>query len=413
MGKDEIMSKFDNESEELTVEEIMNKIRNNVRKRYGVTNQIYSEINGLGSCSQSCSESPTFDLKVDFEYANSNCNVMNKNYYISSHRPFVGQFLVKGRKLVHGEVKRYVDTSFSNQNNFNLSILKIVEKLISQLSRVEIRLNNIETKFNDNETKSSEIENRLNNAEIKCGNFESMLNNADNRLNNIEMKFKEIETKFTKNEIVSKKIENRIKEFDRDAEKTAWAELYSAEITEQDLVNNISYHEFFIELIKKYSKLSAAGRPARIIEVGLGNGTMSVYFSRDCNYDVYGIDNDIQVLNHNIKLNKKLGGYAKFMLVDAFDLNLFQEKFFDVSFSQGTLEHFENSSIVQLIRKQLDVSKYVIFSVPSINWPTRELGNERKMSLEDWKVILEDNGFNLLDLEYYKDDLHIVGVITG
>ena len=188
--------------------------------------------------------------------------------------------------------------------------------------------------------------------------------------------------------------------------------MYSGDITEEDLVNNIRYHEFFIELIKKYSELSAASRPARIMEVGLGNGTMSIYFSRDCNYDVYGIDNDIHVLNHNRKINKNLGGHAKFMLVDAFDLDLFQKKFFDVSFSQGTLEHFDNSSIIQLIHKQLEVSKYVLFSVPSLNWPTREFGNERKMSLEDWKVILKNDGFNVVELEYYKDDLHIVAVIT-
>lgn len=478
----EIKFKTNDESDELNVEEIMNKIRNNVRKKYGFNSQTFSAGNSSGFDQQNCSVVSTNNFKEYCEYANSNHDIMNKNYYISSHRPFIGKFLVEGRKIVHGEVKRYVDISFLEQNNFNANILKIVEKLITQhsmfeakLNDVEVRFNNIEKKsnviesrfsyvderfnnvecrFNNNERMIGDIEGRFNNVEFRFNKVECMLkdiegqfnyiherfNNIEYKFNDMEYRFNDMEYKFSNiqsrfknikkwsnnnriklNNVESRsndaetkfQLEDKIKELGEGVKTTSWTELYSGDVTEQDLVDNISYHEFFIELIKEYSELSAAGRPAKIIEVGLGNGTMSVYFSRDCKYDVYGIDNNIQVLNHNITINKNLGGYAKFMLVDAFDLDLFQKKFFDVSFSQGTLEHFDNSSIIQLIRKQLEVSKYVIFSVPSINWPTRELGNERKMSLEDWKVILKDVGFNLLELKYYKDDLHIVGVITS
>ena len=105
--------------------------------------------------------------------------------------------------------------------------------------------------------------------------------------------------------------------------------------------------------------------------------------------------------------------HIEFMRIDAFNLDLFKYKFFDVAFSQGTIEHFDNESIIQLISKQLAIAKYVIFSVPSVNWPSREFGNERKMSIDAWKGLLSNEEFNVISLEYYNKDLHIVGVITN
>jgi hypothetical protein len=129
-------------------------------------------------------------------------------------------------------------------------------------------------------------------------------------------------------------------------------------------------------------------------------------------YDVFGIDNDVDVLRYCIYNNKQLGGYAKFLLLDAFDLNILKKKEFDVAFSQGTLEHFDNKSIIKLLLKQLEIAHYVVFSVPSVNWTTREIGNERKMTLEEWRTLLNEGRFNILNLEYYKEDLHIVGVLS-
>ena len=140
MKMNEIMCKTNAENDELTVEEIMNKIRNNIRKRYGFNSQTFSEGNISGFDQNNFSVVPTDNLIQYFEYAKSNHDIMNKNYYISSHRPFIGKFLIEGRKIVHGEVKRYVDTSLVEQNNFNANILKTVEELINQLSMVEGKL---------------------------------------------------------------------------------------------------------------------------------------------------------------------------------------------------------------------------------------------------------------------------------
>ena len=64
-----------------------------------------------------------------------------------------------------------------------------------------------------------------------------------------------------------------------------------------------------------------------------------------------------------------------------------------------------------MLSKQLEVAKYVVFSVPSINYPKSEFGNERKMTIEDWEVILKSGGFNIVKIEYYREDTQIACII--
>jgi SAM-dependent methyltransferase len=124
-----------------------------------------------------------------------------------------------------------------------------------------------------------------------------------------------------------------------------------------------------------------------------------------------GIDNEQFIVRKAIEVNKRLGGYAKFILMDAFDLDLFKDECFDIAFSQGTMEHFDNDQIINLLKKQVKVARYVLFSVPSVNWPKREFGNERKMTIEEWKVLLKDSGMRILHLDYYQDKSQIACVL--
>jgi len=98
-------------------------------------------------------------------------------------------------------------------------------------------------------------------------------------------------------------------------------------------------------------------------------------------------------------------------LIDALDLDIFKDGYFDVAFSQGTLEHFDNETLFKLLSKQLAVARYVVFSVPSKFWPSREFGNERKIGVEDWKLLLDSAGFNVLYLDYYHEKTQIACVI--
>ncbi|WP_410509093.1 methionine biosynthesis protein MetW [Methanosarcina hadiensis] len=126
------MGAFESEDKEIKVEEIMEKVRDNINKRKGI--KIDPELN---------SESETADLSVGFsedceirnglKHLSSNWKIDNETYSISSHRPLAGTVLVKGRELVHGEVKRYVDPVILKQDEINRITAQVLNRLISQL----------------------------------------------------------------------------------------------------------------------------------------------------------------------------------------------------------------------------------------------------------------------------------------
>jgi hypothetical protein len=192
----------------------------------------------------------------------------------------------------------------------------------------------------------------------------------------------------------------------------SWSQIYSRHVDESDLKNTVAYHQQFLNLIRRSAEKKTNASAPRVLEIGLGHALMSIWLSRDCNCDVWGIDNDLNVLNSCMKTNTRLGGHARFILMDAFDLDLLKDRYFDVAFSQGTLEHFDNKAIIALLEQQLRVARTVVFSVPSADWPNRERGDERKLPLEDWRAILSAGRFTIASLEYYCDGMQIAGVLT-
>ena len=192
-----------------------------------------------------------------------------------------------------------------------------------------------------------------------------------------------------------------------------WAKFYSKKITKEDMVANIEHHRSFIDMICDLAHKASGGGVPKLIEIGLGTATMSIYLSKRP-YEVTGLDLDPRIVVKAIETNKALGGYAKFITMDAFDMpRYFREDSFDIAFSQGTMEHFDNEELERMLKAQLTVAKYVAFSVPSVNWPQEDFGNERKLAVEEWETMLKKSGFAVKHLSYYQTgDLHVAAVIS-
>lgn len=318
------------ETDDINVEEIMSTIRENVRKKHNLP-----PADGQGG-EYPAARAPSRPVREELRQLASAQDSEDAGYVIASHRAVVGPLLVRGRKLVNGEVKRYVDPALWKQREFNLGMIRVAGQLAASLERVQAKLGEKAT--------------------------------------------------------------------------FSWSDFYSMEVTEKFLGDNVEYHGDFLALVAEYARKSSGGKTPRLIEVGLGTATFSVHFSRNA-YDCVGIDNDPQVVIKALETNRNLGGYARFMLIDALALDLLKDGYFDVAFSQGTLEHFDNETLFRLLSRQLQVARYVVFSVPSVHRAEREFGNERKMSVDDWKVLLESAGFNVLRLDYYREKTQIAGVL--
>lgn len=191
-----------------------------------------------------------------------------------------------------------------------------------------------------------------------------------------------------------------------------WLTEYTHDITEEFLLENVRHHAYFVDLVERYARAAAGSRIPRLLDFGAGSGSLSIALSQR-NYEVVAIDNDPLMVARARQTARRLGGYAKILCMDGRDLFLLREQSFDVAFSQGTLEHFDNDTIRRFLEAQLHVARIVVFSVPSRYWPHRDFGNERKMTLEEWRTILEGCAVRIEHLAYYpRDNWHVAAAVT-
>lgn len=170
----------------------------------------------------------------------------------------------------------------------------------------------------------------------------------------------------------------------------SWSDFYKEPADISRYIENITVHkEFFEEILKV--------KPREILEVGCGSGTFSIFLSH-LGCSVTAVDKDEQVIRRAKEASKNMNGNIVFKISDAFELP-FKDKSFDVSFSQGLIEHFSDSDIVRLLKEQTRISKCVFFSVPCIFYNSLDFGNERLMSKKRWEKLL--SGFDIQLSKYY------------
>ena len=100
------------------------------------------------SCRDDHMSSCRDDHMSDINYINSNWNVHDIEYKISSHRPIIGRLLVWGRKLINGEVKRYVGLMIGRQSEFN-------KRTVSILSGFNNKIDDVNNKIDKTDSKNS------------------------------------------------------------------------------------------------------------------------------------------------------------------------------------------------------------------------------------------------------------------
>jgi ubiquinone/menaquinone biosynthesis C-methylase UbiE len=104
----------------------------------------------------------------------------------------------------------------------------------------------------------------------------------------------------------------------------------------------------FSELIKKETNHNNG---KKVLEIGCGRGSLSCYFS-DANYDCTLLDLSENVINIAKEIFSKNNLNANFIVGDANNLNIENDSF-DIIFSIGLLEHFED--IVKPLSEQIRV----------------------------------------------------------
>lgn len=147
------MDTFEIQDDDIDVREIMRQISEIIKKKKengaypadgwmqnnpAIANKYYTESDlFLGE----------YNILSDLENVKIFSDIKNNSYRIVSHRPILGIILRKGRELVHGEVRRYIDPIIGKQMEFNRSTARILISFQARMDQITEENNkNIKTK---------------------------------------------------------------------------------------------------------------------------------------------------------------------------------------------------------------------------------------------------------------------------
>jgi O-antigen chain-terminating methyltransferase len=142
MGDDTIEIRDDN----INVEEIMATIRENIRRRKAAGELPPDPDSVIISSTKNFDEGESDNtFQHDLSFIHTNWDIHNNRYVISTHHPYIGKFLVKGRQIVNGEVRRYVDPIISWQTEFNARTVRLISSISERCDALNQHQQEMET----------------------------------------------------------------------------------------------------------------------------------------------------------------------------------------------------------------------------------------------------------------------------
>ena len=152
------------------------------------------------------------------------------------------------------------------------------------------------------------------------------------------------------------------------------------------------------DLLDRVIKYSKGGK---ILEAGSGSSANSIFLSNE-GHEVTAVDNDSKIILLAKELSKPFNKRPNFLKQKIESL---KEKY-SVVFSHGVLEHFDDKETIKLIKKELELGDYVIFSVPSNFFRKDQVinGDERFMSVKKWESLILKSGAEVVEkFSYFYD----------
>lgn len=146
-------------------------------------------------------------------------------------------------------------------------------------------------------------------------------------------------------------------------------------------------------ILKKYCSTDC-----KLLEAGCGTSSISIFLSRE-GYNVECIDNNSDMLLLAQEINRKVKGCAKYTLGDIKRLP-YKEHSFEIVYSHGVLEHFNDAQKIEIITEGLRVANIYIISVPTI-WDISNnlIGDEILWTVGRWKRFFIKNGYKIIEVK--------------
>jgi len=437
------MNTIEIRDEEIDVEEIMRKIRENIKNRRegGVYTEKMRDLIDEPIQMAEIGESNTDYLQQELNYLNRDWDT-HAEYSISSHRPITGPFLVKGRRLVHGEVRRYVDLIVGKQIEFNTHLVHFVNRLIPGIDdRLKRTRSEISEEINDRvglvKTEiGTEIDGKLGLVKTEIGTEiddkfgivkTEIGTEFDNKLRLVKTDMSgEIDDKVSEvSAKISSQIEGKVNEVvatvNEDIKNKAWlANLLEQRIgkkqeeklpftgTDEDM-NFFVFEEKFRgtrEDIKgKQLKFLEYSKGCKnVLDIGCGRGEF-LEILKENGINAKGID-----------VNEDMVGYcqSKGLNVEKADaieyLDKIEDKSLDSIFLDQVVEHLEPKYLIKLLElcyKKLKFGYYIVIetvnplSLTSFANFYLDLSHKKPIHPETLKFLSESAGFREIEVKFF------------
>jgi len=407
------MEKFNNSAEinedEINVEEIMNKIRENIRKRKGAGVFPEKSIENLQQDSFPEASLNGSKIQRDLEYLNSNWDIQNNSYFISSHRPVVGKFLVGGRELVHGEVRRYIDPIVWKQKEFNASTTRLFNDVAGRFSYYNDKIDQLRAEM---DSKIEQLKPEFG------GEIEQLKSELESKVEQLRAEM-DISIKAEVNFIISS--------MNLDIEKKAWlAQILDSRIEEGHIKGHINKETEISDssdLDINYFRFEEQFRGSRedikqrqsnfmnyflgcsnVLDIGCGRGEF-LELSKEQGIGAKGIDIDDTMVDYC--LSKGLNVVKEEALSY---LEKLEDKSLDGIFIDQVVEHLEPDYLIKLLNLCFQKLKYGYYIfVETVNPLSLvsfanfyiDMTHKKPIHPETLKFLLTSSGFRDVDARFF------------
>lgn len=404
------MDTLEIDRDEINVEEIMKKIRENIRKK-GL--EVYpAELDGIQKNSTFINSSDMPGLKRDLDYINSNWDIQNNSYLISSHRPVVGKFLVKGRELVSGETRRYIDPMMQKQTAFNEGTVNILNNISSSVITLDSRIEQL------NPEVDGKIEQLKLNIDKKIEQLKSDIDKKkeelecyiDNRINTqidffVSSINSDIENKVWLANLLNKSLHGKLNGFEIEA-----SEAKNKESSDTGMeLNYFAFEDRFrgsrSEIKQRQVKYLNYFKDCKnVLDIGCGRGEF-LELLQENGIKAQGLDIDMTMVNFC---------KSKGLNVNMEDAITFLEKIDDNSldgiFIDQVVEHLDPDYLIKMLnlcyRKLMYGYFIIIETVNPLSFVSFanfyiDLSHVKPVHPETMRFLLEATGFREIELKFY------------
>ena len=367
--------------DEINVEEIMKKIRENIRMRQA-REELFEDMDSvIASPSMNCHSDPDSAIRQDLSYINSNWDIHNNSYFISSHHPYIGKFLVQGRQLIHGEVRRYVDPIISRQTELNASSVRIITRALQRVAGLDQRQQELGVAFS---SFKSELDSKI---ELT-----------------IKEHFTQIDQDIHARAWLARVLEERIQT--GLAQKSAPRASISGEIS-----NYFLFEERFRGSREDIKKQQLAFLPyfekcSRVLDIGCGRGEFLESLKAH-EINGIGVDNDPDMVAYC--RSRKL----EVVHSDAIAyLETLEDKNLDGIFIDQVVEHLEPDYLIRLLALCYQKLKYGYYIVVETVNPLSlvsffnfylDMSHQKPVHPFTLKFLLESNQYREIELKYFSE----------